>query len=112
MTIQEGRNRPLLLLAGSALACLCTSLPVAAYVGPGAGFALVSGFLVIFTTILLAGLALLVWPFRMMWRLLRNRGRKKPSIQRFIVVGLDGQDPRITDRLIAEGTAAQSSAAS
>ncbi len=103
MTIQEGRKRPLLLLAGSALACLCTSLPVAAYVGPGAGFALVSGFLVIFTTILLAGLALLVWPFRMMWRLLRNRGRKKPSIQRFIVVGLDGQDPRITDRLIAEG---------
>jgi predicted AlkP superfamily phosphohydrolase/phosphomutase len=73
------------------------------YVGPGAGFALVSGFLVIFTTIVLAGLSLLVWPFRMLWRFLRRRNRSKPLIRRFIVVGLDGQDPRITDRLLSEG---------
>ncbi len=74
-----------------------------AYVGPGAGFALVSGFLVIFTSLVLAALSLLVWPFRMLLRLIKHRGGGKPVIKRFIVVGLDGQDPGITDRLLEEG---------
>jgi len=39
----------------------------------------------------------------MLWRMVRRRGRARPQIRRFIVVGLDGQDPRITDRLMAEG---------
>ncbi len=77
--------------------------PAAAYVGPGAGFALLSSFLVIFTTILLAIVAFLAWPFRMLWRLLRQKQRARPNIKRFIVVGLDGQDPRLTDRFMAEG---------
>ena len=75
----------------------------AAYVGPGAGFALLSSFLVIFTTVLLAIVAFLAWPFRMLWRMLRQKKRAKPHIRRFIVVGLDGQDPRLTDRFMQEG---------
>ncbi|UCF69572.1 MAG: alkaline phosphatase family protein [Acidobacteriota bacterium] len=74
-----------------------------AYIGPGAGFALLSSFLVLFTTIIVAFAALLVWPFRALWRLVRYRGRPKPLIRRLIVVGLDGQDPRLTDKFLAAG---------
>jgi predicted AlkP superfamily phosphohydrolase/phosphomutase len=91
------------LVAVASLAAIAAAAPALGYVGPGAGFALVSGFLVVFTTIVLAFLSLLVWPFRMLWRLLRRRGRAPAQIRRFIVVGLDGQDPRITDRLMAAG---------
>ena len=42
--------------------------PAQAYIGPGAGFALLSSFLVLFTTIVLALFSLLVWPFRLLWR--------------------------------------------
>ena len=94
-------RRRLALVSAAAAAGLAA--PALAYVGPGAGFALVSGFLVIFTTIVLAFLSLLVWPFRMLWRMVRRRGRARPRIRRFIVVGFDGQDPRITDRLMAAG---------
>jgi len=77
--------------------------PAHAYVGPGAGFALVSSLSVMLVTGLIAFAALLVWPFRMAWRAIRNRRPAKPSAKRFIVVGLDGQDPRLTDRFLAEG---------
>jgi predicted AlkP superfamily phosphohydrolase/phosphomutase len=87
----------------SAAMVLGVAAPALAYVGPGAGFALVSGFLVIFTTIVLAFLSLLIWPFRMLWRMVRRRGRGRARIRRFVVVGFDGQDPRITDRLMAAG---------
>ncbi|MGQ0720320.1 MAG: alkaline phosphatase family protein, partial [Candidatus Eiseniibacteriota bacterium] len=74
-----------------------------AYIGPGAGFALASSFFVVFVTAL-AGLALLlIWPFRMAWRAMTRRRPAKPLIRRLVVVGLDGQDPRVTDRLLAEG---------
>lgn len=78
--------------------------PVAvAYVGPGAGFALLSSFLVLFTTIVLAFLSLLIWPFRALIRALRRQKTEKPWAKRLIVVGFDGQDPRLTDRWMAEG---------
>ncbi|MEE8369078.1 MAG: hypothetical protein V3S30_12280, partial [Thermoanaerobaculia bacterium] len=65
-------NRPLarLVLFGL-IAGIGVAQPAAAYIGPGAGFALLSSFLVLFTTIVLAIVALLVWPFRMLWRALR-----------------------------------------
>ena len=86
-----------------AVATLTMAAPAAAYVGPGAGFALLSSFLVIFVTFMLALAALLAWPFRMAWRLIRRRRRPRPLIKRLIVVGLDGQDPGLTDRFMKEG---------
>ncbi len=74
-----------------------------AYVGPGAGFAFVTSFMVLFTTMLVAFLSLLIWPFRMLWRALTRRTRATPKIKRMIVVGFDGQDPQLTDRFMAEG---------
>ena len=77
--------------------------PADAYIGPGAGFALLSSFLVLFTTILIVIASLLVWPFRMLWRAVTRRKAPKALINRLIVVGLDGQDPVLTDRFMAEG---------
>jgi predicted AlkP superfamily phosphohydrolase/phosphomutase len=74
-----------------------------AYIGPGAGFAVLGSFAVIFVTMLLAGASLLVWPFRMLWRAIRRRTKSKPLIKRLIVVGFDGQEPSITERMMAEG---------
>jgi predicted AlkP superfamily phosphohydrolase/phosphomutase len=90
-----------LVLAAAATALVAA--PAAAYVGPGAGFALVSSFLVIFVTLILALISLLIWPVRTLWRLLRRKRSAKPSIRRLIVVGLDGQDPGLTDRFMADG---------
>jgi predicted AlkP superfamily phosphohydrolase/phosphomutase len=78
-------------------------LAAEAYVGPGAGFAVLGSFAVLFVTMLLAGVSLLVWPFRMAWRMIRRRTKAKPLVKRLIVVGFDGQDPRITERMMSEG---------
>src|SRR5215212_8596931 len=102
-----GRSRPaaravaillllLVLLAG-------TPQPADAYVGPGAGFALLSSFLVVFTTTLAALASLLFWPFRMLWRRVRYGKPPQPRIRRLVIVGLDGQDPGLTDRFMKQG---------
>lgn len=76
---------------------------VDAYVGPGAGFALLSSFLVVFTTLLLAVASLLIWPFRMAIRAFRLRNRPKAWIRRLVVVGFDGQDPKLTEKYLEQG---------
>jgi predicted AlkP superfamily phosphohydrolase/phosphomutase len=86
-----------------ALAAVAWALPAQAYIGPGAGFALLGSFLVIFTTIVLAILSLLAWPFRTLYRRLRRGKAPRGKIRRLIVVGLDGQDPGLTDRFMAAG---------
>ncbi len=90
---------------GFALAAslLMAAAPAEAYIGPGAGFALLSSFLVVFATIILAALSVLTWPFRILWRALRRGPRAQPWIKRLVVVGFDGQDPVLTDRLMAAG---------
>jgi len=85
------------------LLILAAASPAHAYVGPGAGFALLSSFLVLFTTTIAAIASLLFWPFRMLWRRLRHGPAPRASIRRLVIVGLDGQDPVLTDRFMAEG---------
>ncbi|HEY7820893.1 MAG TPA: alkaline phosphatase family protein, partial [Vicinamibacteria bacterium] len=87
----------------AALALLLTPEPALAYIGPGAGFALLSSFLVVFTTIVIAGLSLLIWPFRMAWRFVRRRSLSKPWVRRIIIVGFDGQDPKLTEKFLKKG---------
>ncbi len=74
-----------------------------AYIGPGAGFALLSSFLVVFTTVLIAIASLLIWPFRMAWRFLRRKTQAKPLVKRLIIVGFDGQDPKLTEQFMKQG---------
>lgn len=80
-----------------------SAVPAEAYVGPGAGIALLSSVGVVLVTLLLAVASILAWPFRALWRLLTGKKTGRPWVRRFISVGLDGQDPRITERLMAEG---------
>ena len=61
-----------------ALGVLLTAAPAEAYIGPGAGFALLSSFLVLFTTILIVLASLLIWPFRVLWRAL-TREEARPA---------------------------------
>ncbi len=77
--------------------------PAEAYVGPGAGFALVSSFLVVFTTIILVIVTILIWPFRTLYRVVRRRRPPKPWVKRLIVMGFDGQDATLTERFMAAG---------
>lgn len=75
-----------------------------AYVGPGAGFAFVSSLFILLVTTLLALLTLLAWPVR--WAVQRLRGSRAPAAaraRRVVVLGLDGQDPELTEQLMAEG---------
>ena len=77
--------------------------PLLAYIGPGAGFALLSSFLVVLTTMVLVVFSLLVLPFRMLWRALRRKKRLTPWVKRLVIVGFDGQDPQLTERFMKEG---------
>jgi len=78
--------------------------PVEAYVGPGAGFAFVFSFFILLVSFLLAILTLLTWPFR--WVIATLKGRRalrKSRYKKVVVVGLDGQDPLLTERFMEEG---------
>ncbi len=77
---------------------------VHAYIGPGAGFTLLSSFFVFVTTLVLVALSLLAWPFRaLVWWAVATRVTGKASARRLIIIGFDGQDPSLTDRFLGEG---------
>ena len=83
---------------------LALASPLAAYIGPGAGFAFLSSFLVLFLTFLLALFSLLSWPFRFVWKAIRGqRAYKKGPIGRLVVLGLDGLEPTLAEKFMAEG---------
>jgi hypothetical protein len=75
-----------------------------AYVGPGAGFAFLGSFLTLIAGFFLSVFSLLAWPFRMAWRAVRRRkGYRHARVKKIVFLGLDGLDPRLTERLMAEG---------
>src|SRR5579862_6571848 len=75
-----------------------------AYVGPGAGFAFLGSFLTLLAGFLLSAISLAIWPFRAVWRVVTGRAaRRRARIRKLIFLGLDGLDPRLTERYMAEG---------
>ena len=83
---------------------LALGLPLQAYVGPGAGFAFLSSFLVLFATFFLAVFSFLSWPFRLLFRLIRGqKAYKNAKIDRMVVVGLDGMEPTLLEKFMSEG---------
>lgn len=101
--IEAERKSGLRLLAlAAALGML--ALPLQAYVGPGAGFAFLSSFLVLFLTFIMALFTFLSWPFRFLWKVLRGqRAYRKSSIDRLVILGLDGMEPTLAEKFMAEG---------
>jgi predicted AlkP superfamily phosphohydrolase/phosphomutase len=79
----------------------------AGYVGPGAGFALLSSFLMLGVALALALVSLLVWPFRLLARALRAPARRAAGRSRragrVVILGFDGLDPGRTETLMDHG---------
>jgi predicted AlkP superfamily phosphohydrolase/phosphomutase len=99
--IRSATGRRALLLA---LVALLFPAGAAAYVGPGAGFAVLSSFLTLLLAFLYAFLALLTWPLRQLGRLLRGRrAYSKARVERVVIVGFDGMDPELAARWMRQG---------
>ena len=75
-----------------------------AYIGPGAGFALVTSFLSFVIAFFAALFTLLTYPIRIIVkRIRRKRIPGTPRARKVVVLGLDGLDPDICERLMSKG---------
>lgn len=77
---------------------------VNAYIGPGAGFAFFSSFLVFIITFILFVFYILSLPVRIIFRaLFQRRKRAKGKFRQVVILGLDGMDPALTMRFMKQG---------
>ena len=101
---QRNPSRPTARAIFIILGLLGLGLPLSAYIGPGAGFAFLSSFFVLFLTFLLAIFSLLAWPFRALWKLIRGqKAYRRSMVDRAVVLGLDGMAPELAEKWMAEG---------
>jgi predicted AlkP superfamily phosphohydrolase/phosphomutase len=99
---QRHKNLKLLLLG--VFIVLAIPSQAQAYIGPGAGFAVVGSFLVMFAAMLSAALTLFTWPVRYIIRAIRGRRVfARSRVKKFVILGLDGMDHTLTEKLLAEG---------
>jgi predicted AlkP superfamily phosphohydrolase/phosphomutase len=97
-TEQQPRTRllpaALLLLAASA----------AAYIGPGAGFGIVTSFFVFLNALLVSLASLLFWPVILLVRMAKRlRRAHRPLARRVVVLGLDGLSPKVASEMMERG---------
>jgi len=92
-----------LVVALSVLFSVLWIKPAAAYIGPGAGFAFLSSFFVLFAGVAIAVAVILTAPFRFLIRLARGGLRKKGNYDRVVIVGLDGLDPALASEMMDAG---------
>lgn len=75
-----------------------------AYIGPGAGFAIVGSFMAFFMAFVAAIVSIILWPVRALYMFIRRTMLGlKPRVRRVIVLGLDGLDPKIARELMDQG---------
>jgi predicted AlkP superfamily phosphohydrolase/phosphomutase len=75
-----------------------------AYIGPGAGFALGGSMLVLAVTFALALAIILTWPIRLLYRsIVVGRPYKNALAKKVVILGLDGMDPGLATKFMAEG---------
>ena len=75
-----------------------------AYIGPGAGFAVITSFLTLCIAILLAVVNLITWPVRRLFRMRKyRRAYVKSSVDKVIICGLDGLDPGLVSQFMDQG---------
>ena len=80
------------------------TLPVSAYVGPGAGFAFAGSFLFIFAAFFLAVFNFLTFPIRVLIKFIkRAKTLKHAKYKRVIIIGFDGMDYNLLKRFMKEG---------
>jgi len=78
--------------------------PGHAYIGPGAGFAFMTSFLILFATFFLAFFFFLTWPIRFLIKRIRRRGRMvEGRVDKVIILGFDGLDPGLLQQYLKKG---------
>jgi predicted AlkP superfamily phosphohydrolase/phosphomutase len=78
--------------------------PPLAYIGPGAGIALVGSFLAVLAALISAIGTILAWPLRRLGYALRGqRALRRAKVRRVIILGLDGFDPELTETFLDQG---------
>ncbi len=96
--------RNLRIIALVLLWVLAATRPAHAYIGPGAGFAVAGSMFVLLTTFVLAFGTILIFPLRLLWRLIvTGNPFKHAKVKRVVILGLDGMDPGIATRFMQEG---------
>lgn len=101
----DRRDRLLKVAAVAApTALLLFPLAAEAYVGPGAGFAVIGSFFGVLAAFVAGTVSLLIWPFRWVIRAVRRRkATGKAQVRRVVVIGLDGLDPALAEQWMATG---------
>ena len=75
-----------------------------AYIGPGAGIVLLGSFFAMFSALVSAMVFAVTWPVRILWRGIRGRNvLRHAKAKRVVILGLDGLEPELTERLMDEG---------
>ena len=87
----------------AALFALACPSPSHAYIGPGAGFAVLGSFLAVLAAAALGAAVLLTWPARLLLRRVRRRPRSPSQADRVVILGFDGMDPGLLDSMMAAG---------
>jgi predicted AlkP superfamily phosphohydrolase/phosphomutase len=99
-------NRNLRIAIFLAAAAGVTFAPGAAhaYIGPGAGFALISSFLTLVIAFFTAFFALITFPVRVVIKSgKRRRSLGRSKVKKVIMLGLDGIEPTICERMVEAG---------
>ena len=75
-----------------------------AYIGPGAGIALLGSFLAVLLAIISAFMAMATWPLRRLWRVVRGqKAMARAKVKRTVIIGLDGLEPTLVDQFLEQG---------
>ncbi len=86
------------------LASVLVASEAHAYIGPGAGFAVVGSLLVLLTTFAIAFAIILTWPLRVLYRQITvGNPYKHAKSKRVVILGLDGMDPGLATKFMREG---------
>jgi predicted AlkP superfamily phosphohydrolase/phosphomutase len=100
----ERATQPSVVALAALTALLLLASPSWAYIGPGAGMVFLSSFLALFAAFIIGIALIFLGVFRWLFGLLRRRrSRAGAQAERVVVIGFDGCDPRIAERLMAEG---------
>ncbi|MBW1913680.1 MAG: alkaline phosphatase family protein [Deltaproteobacteria bacterium] len=96
--------KPELLVIAVLIFVLAVPFQAYAYIGPGAGIAVAGSAFAMFTALLAGIFALVSYPIRYIIRWKRHRHVfARARVKKFVILGLDGMDYRMTKRMLAKG---------
>ena len=104
MTGKKTHSNRIKILFLAVFLVLATQKQAYAYIGPGAGIAVMGSFLVMFFALFAGILAIFTWPVRLVIKAIRRkRAFSKSKVKKLIILGLDGLDPNLVEKFMADG---------